>query len=135
MVYETIIIDDDKIICMLINKILEKSGLPKARVFQQAKDALKAIEAENTEKKCCLVFLDINMPIMDGWGFLDAFGAIKTNNDFHIAILTSSINGSDRDKSSEYDLIFEFLTKPLKLEDIQKFKNYSFLLPFFNNGA
>ena len=131
---QILLIDDDAIINYLHSHIL-RSKFPTIPIIV-FENGLKALEyLNNNGTFSYLIFLDINMPIMDGWGFLDAFGAIKTNNDFHIAILTSSINGSDRDKSSEYDLIFEFLTKPLKLEDIQKFKNYSFLLPFFNNGA
>ncbi len=134
MVYETWIIDDDKIICMLINKIVEKSGLPKAKVFNNAQDALSILLENNVKEKNYLLLLDINMPEMNGWEFLDTLTTNSLQSNIHVVILTSSINQSDKDKASQYSIIFEFLTKPLKFENVENFQNYPFLTPFFKVG-
>jgi CheY-like chemotaxis protein len=133
MKYEVLIIDDDKILCMVINKVIESSNLPKASIFNNANLALDYIIEKNTSDHNFLVFLDINMPIMNGWEFLTALNSRTLNAKVHISIITSSIDQNDRKKAGEFDCIFEFLVKPAKSEDIVKFSEVPFLKPFFLN--
>ncbi|MEJ1223877.1 response regulator [Sediminicola sp. 1XM1-17] len=130
MNYRTIIIDDDKVICMLINKLLDKSKLSKAMIFNQATEALQLLIDNDSELNHYLIFLDINMPVMSGWEFLDALNDKSLKSNIYVSIITSSINQTDKEKAEGYEYIFDFLIKPVKLEDIESFEQYHFLSPF-----
>ncbi len=70
-----------------------------------------------------LIFLDINMPGMTGWEFLDEYAQLdKDNQSIAIIImLTTSDYSDDKDKSKDYQAVSDYIIKPLtkdKLEDI-----------------
>ncbi len=131
MSYEVLIIDDDQIICMLINKIIQKSNLPSASIFNKANDALQHILSYNTKEHHFLIFLDINMPVMNGWDFLNNINSNNVKANVYIAMITSSINESDKKMADQFDCVFEFLNKPVKQESIEQFSKKIFLKPFF----
>ena len=62
------------------------------------------------------IFLDFNMPVLDGWGFLNAYSAIrdKLNRDITLYILSSSISPEDANRAMEYPVVSGFLIKPLE---------------------
>ncbi len=67
-----------------------------------------------------LIFLDINMPVMDGWQFLDSF-EMKFKNDHKKVILfmvTTSQNPDDKSRSTHYDSVTGFMIKPLRKKNI-----------------
>lgn len=130
MQYQTIIIDDDKVICMLINRLLDKSKLSKAKVFNHASDALDLLIENDSKQQNYLIFLDINMPAMNGWEFLDALKENVLNSNIYVSIITSSISEADKKKAESYTYIFNYLIKPVKLSDIESFEQYNFLTPF-----
>ena len=61
------------------------------------------------------LFLDINMPFLDGFNFLDEFGKLddQITSKIKIVMLTSSVNPEDIEKSKKYPLVFKFIHKPL----------------------
>ncbi len=61
-----------------------------------------------------LILLDLNMPIMDGWDFLEKMN--EKNLKQKVYILTSSTSELDRQRSKEYDNVVEFLVKPVEEE-------------------
>ena len=71
-----------------------------------------------------LIFLDIDMPLMDGFQFLDEFGNLsdKTQEKCSIIMLTSSISPADVNRSKKYDYVRKYINKPLTLENLEKFK-------------
>ncbi|MBC8769367.1 response regulator [Arenibacter sp. BSSL-BM3] len=131
MKYEVLVIDDDKILCLVLNKVIESSNLPSAHIFNKANSALEYITERNTSNQNFLVFLDINMPLMNGWEFLTALNSQTLNAKVHVSIITSSIDQNNRKKANEFDCIFDFLVRPVKLEDVVKFSELPLLKPFF----
>lgn len=124
---KVLIIDDDPIHNMVSSKLIEKAQFAhKTDKVLSGKLALQYLERtieENTLPD--LIFLDINMPLMDGWEFLDRFKDMKKNlgKEVYILMLTSSISPDDIERSQHHPMVFDFVTKPLsleKLKDIQK---------------
>ncbi len=117
-----LLIDDDPVSNFLLRKVLEKN-LTGAQVkdFLEPELALKYIEAEATalptERKTT-IFLDINMPTLTGWEFLDAFDAFsnKVKDHFSIYILSSSIDPADIQRAQMNPLVIRLIQKPLKKE-------------------
>lgn len=90
-----------------------------------AEDALEALK--NVPSEDCpvpnIIFLDINMPGMNGWEFLEEYQKLAPEHqaDIVVVMLTTSLNPDDRERAAQIDLIKDFKTKPLspdKLDDI-----------------
>ena len=118
------IIDDDPIYQLITKKIIEKSHLFSQR--QSFTDGFDALHFFREEKSIPdIILLDIEMPAMDGWDFLDEFCELKENFDkkIYIYIISSSIAKEDIEKASTYDCISGFISKPINLEKLTKIAN------------
>lgn len=105
-------IDDDEINNMLSERMMKKHFPDiKAASFLYAKEALNLLQ-ETKEEIPDAIFLDINMPEMNGWGFLEVFE--KLNLSIPIYMLTSSIDPKDQEKAHQYTTVKDFISKPLK---------------------
>ena len=70
-----------------------------------------------------LILLDLNMPQMDGWEFLDAFGTLPlAQEEVRVFILTSSIQPTDIEKSTHYKEVKGYFSKPLGKVNVQRMK-------------
>jgi CheY-like chemotaxis protein len=116
------VIDDDQIYQLIIRKVVERTG--KFDRIQFYNDGVNALEDFKNPTTILpeIILLDINMPQMDGWQFLDTLIAHRPN--FHqetiIYIVTSSIAHSDRDKAKSYKEVSGFLSKPLSVEKLKE---------------
>ncbi len=110
-------IDDDEVNNMLSERMIKKHFPDiKASSFLFAKDALDLLSKKNEEIPEA-IFLDINMPEMDGWEFLDGFE--KLNLSIPIYMLTSSIDPKDQETANHYSCVKDFISKPLKEERLK----------------
>jgi len=125
------LIDDDVTFNFINRNIIKRSGLI-CEVFdymeaEKALDMLNVFLLTDEAKLQSLILLDINMPGMDGWEFLEAFDKIKADKNLcSIYILSSSIDPHDIARSKEFSIVTDFLTKPLTIEKIQSL-NASYL--------
>ena len=112
------LVDDDPINNLINRRLLGKAGIgDHIEEFLGANEALEKIKfVDPTET--LLIFLDINMPVLNGWEFLDAYGLNFPERKDTIVILSSSIDFQDRQKAMEYPIVSGFLEKPLSLEKI-----------------
>ncbi|MEM6644583.1 MAG: response regulator [Bacteroidota bacterium] len=109
-----ILIDDDATTNYLNKIIIEKSGLvDQILVFDSATEALGFFEQSAGEVNGSLVLLDINMPIMNGWEFLDRYSHLNEKGEEKIVLLTSSISPSDKKAAEENPYVADFKSKPL----------------------
>lgn len=117
------IIDDDEIYIFLMKKSFAAMGIHQEVIsFLNGADALEELLhlKNNQEDLPGIILLDINMPIMDGWEFLNEFRKIQSENSSKIPIyiVSSSIANEDIEKSKQYPEIIDYLSKPLELETI-----------------
>ena len=125
------IVDDDLIARLLIKKRLEKESFSQTIIeFENGQEAFNAyLKLEGKAEEPELILLDLNMPVMDGWTFLDSIAKQSSESDSlpSVAILTSSIDQEDRDQAKQYSNVISFLKKPLDLnvlkEDFKKWKS------------
>lgn len=116
-------IDDDPITLMLFKKVVNKASFAKEIINAiNGQEAITLINTINSnsiqEKKPQLIFLDLNMPVMGGWEFLDLFNTSNyfDLNNTKVIILTSTIDPEDIKKSKSYPNVIEFLSKPITVE-------------------
>ncbi|MBP6183242.1 response regulator [Flavobacterium sp.] len=128
---ETILcVDDDPITLMLckmvITKALFSNEIVTAKNGEEALkyfDTLKKSNSNNSKPQ--LIFLDLNMPVMGGWEFLDSFNTTEYS-DYHntkIIILSSTIDPEDLEKSKKYPMVIDFLSKPISKEMLEYLKD------------
>jgi CheY-like chemotaxis protein len=117
--YPVVMLVDDNELDNFINKKLLESENFAGNVLvhqsaQSALDELKKFE-NNSEKYPNIIFLDIMMPHMDGFGFLEEFG--KLNDDIKknskIVMLSTSESFKDLNKANQSRYVYKFLNKPL----------------------
>ncbi len=115
----TCIVDDDPIVIFGMKLMLKQLDLNlETHVWnngQEAIDGLKAL-VENGESLPDVLFLDLTMPIMDGWDFLDALqkAPLPGKEQMQIFVLSSSINPSDKERALNKKEVADFIVKPLK---------------------
>lgn len=110
-----LVIDDDEFsnrICEMVIKIT----YPDAETIsflepELALDYLKKVDTNPLPNTTTIIFLDINMPTMTGWEFLDERKKLSTENIEHVFILSSSVIDTDFRKSREYECV-DFIIKP-----------------------
>jgi two-component system chemotaxis response regulator CheY len=112
------IIDDDPIHQRIAQIMIAKNQIFDDFVsYTEANKALEFLNenADNQSKLPDVILLDLNMPMMDGWDFLEAFEIIKQNlkKTIRIFIVTSSVDEKDIARSKQYSTVKGFISKPL----------------------
>lgn len=123
-----ICIDDDPITLMLFKKIANKALFAKKIMYtSNGEEAIALINTLHNEEgiKPQLIFLDLNMPVMGGWEFLDVFNSSDyyNLNNTKAIILSSTIDPEDIIKSKSYPNVIEFLSKPITVEMLDDIKS------------
>ncbi|MDT0645601.1 response regulator [Zunongwangia sp. F260] len=121
------IIDDDKIYVNLVKKIIEIKQLSENLLIykngKEAMDHFKYILGNMSEERLPeIIFLDLNMPVMDGWEFLNEFVKIKNNFNKKITlyVVSSSIDPRDLERAKSINMVTDYLIKPIELKKFEK---------------
>jgi CheY-like chemotaxis protein len=112
------LVDDDPINNLINRRLLGKTGISnRIEEFLGGEDALEKI-SEMNQTESLIIFLDINMPVLNGWEFLNKYLELFPGRNDKIIILSSSIDFQDRQKANEYSIVSGFLEKPLTIDKI-----------------
>ena len=116
----TYIIDDDNIFIFVLKKILEKN-----QSFEEVldfKNGEKVIELLNKKNQIIpnVILLDINMPVIDGWQFLEQIEKLPNKDQLNIFIMSSSIDANDIEKSKSFSTVKDFISKPINNDKLIK---------------
>ena len=119
----TYIIDDDKIFVYVLKKVMEKNiKFKEIKEFRNGEEVLELIT--NDTNLPTVILLDINMPIIDGWQFLDEVEKLNHKNKINIFIMSSSIDQREIEKSKMYSTVRDFISKPINNEKLEKILEY-----------
>ena len=118
------IIDDDPIFIYGTKRIMkEVQFCDEILVFNNGQEALDAfIELTDSGKELpSIIFLDLDMPIMTGWEFLDRFTKIENHNKGQVVvyIISSSVDPRDLEKVGNYEIIHNYILKPFSTQDLE----------------
>lgn len=128
----SIIIEDDPGITFLHELMLKESCFAnRIDTFNKAKPALESIREMKDKKDPVVIFLDINLPVISGWDFLEELRVINIQVPIYVVMVSSSINISDREKSKLYESVIDFVEKPLSLEVCDVLKKSDSLKAYF----
>ncbi|PQJ31737.1 response regulator [Nonlabens arenilitoris] len=118
------IIDDDKLYVSLIKMLINKNKLAQELlIFENGKQAFdyfqEALVADDVNDLPQVVLLDLNMPIMDGWEFLEALepyaNKLKASS-LKLNVVSSTINPVEMNKARNHAIVNDFITKPISKE-------------------
>lgn len=118
------LIDDNPVNNLITRKLLETNGTRASfKSFTSGADALSDLSQMNAENTIPnVVFLDLQMPEMDGFDFLEALQKKYPviNNDLKIIVFSSTSEGELIEKATAHPLVFRFMVKPFRQDDIAR---------------
>lgn len=121
-----LLVDDDDINNFISIKLIKKAA-PGAEITaclngKLAIDKLLEIKKEDASRLPDYILLDINMPVMNGWEFLEEYNrlSIDEGGKTKIFIISSSVFSNDINKAKSFPLVKDFVSKPLHVEKIRE---------------
>lgn len=117
------IVDDDPISIFGAKKIMQYAEVcDNFGVFHNGKEALLELLAKNQNKLELpeIIFLDLNMPVMDGWSFLEEFSKVEFHQNIKVYIVTSSIDPEDTQRAQEYRSVVNYIVKPVTVDKLRE---------------
>ncbi|MCB4797853.1 response regulator [Neotamlana laminarinivorans] len=125
------IIDDNLLFRKITQRLLFKLNINDSQIllFENGKTAFNYI-SDNIETPKMLpsvILLDLNMPCINGWEFLELIKKINQDNLYQpiIHIITSSIDDNDKQRAKQTNLVSNYLVKPINLRQLQNVLNFN----------
>lgn len=132
---QVILVDDDPVVLMLQENSVRMAALDENPLpFEHAEEALKYLVEQDTNKsnESFLILLDINMPNMNGWEFLDRISFELRHLNIFVLMVTSSTNIADKQKANQYYQVIGFIEKVLTKAKVEQIKELVPLRKYYN---
>lgn len=141
MINQVFCIDDDQITLILCDMVIKKAGFAQNVITaKNGREGLawfsnyfsKANKAERQEPPR-LIFLDLNMPVMNGWDFLEDYLMKYADRipDTKVVIISSTVNPEDFSRANRYEIVIDFINKPLTTEGLEDLMQHEQLRHLF----
>jgi CheY-like chemotaxis protein len=116
-----LLVDDDSTSNFMAQLLLEDLNVAEhISTTLNGQEALDYIQTHSTADTCPnLILLDINMPVMNGFEFLEHFRQLPVSNHIQVVMLTSSVYHKDMEKAKSYQINY-YVSKPLTTEKLQE---------------
>jgi CheY-like chemotaxis protein len=127
--HKFILVDDDKLVLTFSRMLIKKNlGDVEVQAFTEAEVALQYLKSAPNDAgtgQPAVLLLDINMPTMTGWEFLEHFHSLGEEAKRHIKIfiLSSSVDGRDVERARNDHHVVDFLVKPLSRKALDSIAN------------
>jgi len=116
-IFHFIVVDDSKLDCFIAEKVIKNTGkCASVKSFIHAKDAIAYFkEGSHPQEHNIILLVDIQMPVMNGFDFVDAFELLPLQDKarFKIFMISSSMNEQDVNRVHQYKSIRQLLNKPI----------------------
>jgi CheY-like chemotaxis protein len=118
------IIDDDEMCLLMLSHCIRTSSFhAEPKSFKTAVEGLDFLRNVDKDAEPVVFFLDINMPEMDGWEFLDIIHQEFTDVLIYVIVVTSSVSVSDESRARSWPRVIEYITKPVVAGNLQKIQH------------
>ncbi|KAA1244829.1 response regulator [Aquimarina sp. RZ0] len=122
------VIDDDPIFVFGIKKVMKLIDFcDRIMIFKNGQEALHNLKAIISEEKELpdVILLDLNMPVLDGWQFLEEFIKINIpcNRNVIIYVVSSSVDPEDVLRAKSYEGVSDYIVKPISVEKLKEVLN------------
>ena len=140
MINKILCVDDDSISLTISKLLLRRTGFTNDVITavdgSDALDYFKDLFATSSnpiEDAPSLILLDINMPVMNGWEFLEAYIPLFSDKlpDTKVIILSSTIDPEDFSRAKKFPVVAQFVSKPLSVENLAELKENEYVQKFF----
>ena len=119
----TLIVDDDPMMCFIQKKFLKVSEFSQEPLsFSNGLLALNYLQNNYIPANEYLVFLDINMPVMNGWDFLQEISNKFSERNLHVIMVSSSTLIAERNKAKSFHHVVDYFEKPLNRAHLEQIK-------------
>ncbi|MFP5042356.1 response regulator [Parasediminibacterium sp. JCM 36343] len=132
MSLQVLIIDDDPAFVMMHKRRVTTSSIATSpQAYFNGKAAFEAISNPPNTDDHYLLLLDINMPVMDGWGLLNAIQQMPNANKIYAVMISSSLDKKDREKAWEYPQVIGFYEKAISIDICNEIKQNPVIAHFY----
>ncbi len=124
-VQRAFIIDDDEVYIYAIKRLIKIQNLcDEVLVFTDGKQAVDYLEEHQNDGTQMpeVIMIDVNMPVLDGWGFIEAFQKmdLESTRNTKLFMISSSIDPRDVKKAKEIPLIIKYIFKPITFDELKE---------------
>ena len=120
---EIILVDDDKITNIINKKLIERYDPSfQVKVFDSPMFLVDYLKEKKKKEDPLLIFVDINMPGMNGWELLEVLSKKVKVENINVHILSSSIDPEDKKMADNFELVQSFISKPLTMGNLKEIR-------------
>ncbi len=141
MIRKVMCIDDDHITLTLCELVIKKAEFAdEVLMAKNGKEALNYFSGFFAKKDIAdkseapqIIFLDLNMPVMNGWDFLEEYLMKYADRlpGVKVVIISSTVNPEDFSRANRYDVVIDFISKPLTVEGVEDLMQNEHLAHYF----